>query len=178
MCNTFDTVPYDASHIKLASHFDCTNSAMNQFLRDSRSLQSGYGKTYVWLSDDGNSIMGYYNIGTGYVAQEINGITMKIGGSAHINYFALDKHLHHLPTEYRNGKQLYISDALLEDCLKRIAAIREEHIGFSFVTLCSTSRGLKLYRRNDFCDLEDDMSFDIDETEKDCYLMYLPLDYE
>ena len=178
MHSIFDTIPYDASMTPLASHFDCTNSVMNQFLRDSRSLQSCYGKTYVLLSDDKTAIIGYYNIGTGYVAQDIDGKKVKIGGAAHINYFALDKQFHHMPAGARSGKVFYMSDLLLEDCIRRISEIREDHIGFSFITLCSTDRGYRLYQRNDFSDLEDDMDFAADKTEKDCYLMYYPLDYE
>ena len=38
--------------------------------------------------------------------------------------------------------------------------------------------GYSLYKRNAFEILEDDMSFSVEEAEKDCILMYLPLDYE
>ena len=178
MCNTFDTIPYDASLIPLASHFDCANSVMNRFLKDPVSLQSYHGKTYVLLSDDKSVIIGYYNIGTGYVAQEMDGKKVKIGGAAHINYFALDKRFHHFPAGCQNDKIFYMSDLLLRDCIGRIRQIRENHIGFSFVTLCSTINGYKLYLRNKFYDIDDDMDFAADKTEKDCYLMYYPLDYE
>ena len=38
--------------------------------------------------------------------------------------------------------------------------------------------GYSLYKRNAFETLEDDMSFSVEEAEKDYILMYLPLDYE
>ena len=34
------------------------------------------------------------------------------------------------------------------------------------------------YRRNDFDLLDTDLAFSVGETDKDCVLMYLPLDYE
>ena len=56
--------------------------------------------------------------------------------------------------------------------------IRENIIGFSFITLGASMEGYSLYKRNAFEILEDDMSFSVEEAEKDCILMYLPLDYE
>jgi len=180
MCNTFDTVPYDASHTELASAFSCGNRIIDQFLRDSKAFDISYGKTYVWLTDDKSAIIGYYNIGVGYIEQCIDGKYQKIGGSAHINYFALDKKFHRkliFPSEDA-GRNVYIADRLLNDCILRIEEIRKNHIGYSFITLCSTERGHRLYCRNDFCELENDMKFSPDETENQCYLMYFPLDYE
>ena len=51
-------------------------------------------------------------------------------------------------------------------------------LGFSFITLGSSMEGYSLYKRNAFEILEDDMSFSVEEAEKDCILMYLPLDCE
>ncbi|MDO5378876.1 MAG: hypothetical protein Q4G52_11135, partial [Clostridia bacterium] len=75
--------------------------------------------------------------------QETDGVRQKIGGSAHINYFALDERFHRrllYQGEHAN-ESVYMADLLLNDCVDRIENIRANHIGFSFITLCSTERG-------------------------------------
>ena len=49
----------------LASLFDCGNDYLNNFLRDSKSLDSNIGTTYVYLNKNKSEIIGYFNIGTG-----------------------------------------------------------------------------------------------------------------
>lgn len=180
MSSAFNTVPYDASLVALASHFCCGNAIIDHFLREPDALNPGYGKTYVWLSDDRKAIIGYYNIGVGYIEQVVDGVRQKIGGSAHINYFALDERFHRkLVHRFDNQRQnVYMADQLLHDCIDRIESIRANHIGFSFITLCSTERGYRLYKRNDFQTLDDDLTFTRDKVEHNCALMYFPLDYE
>lgn len=184
MYKAFDTVPYDASHTALASAFQSGNNVIDQFLRDeSRAFDTSYGKTYVWLTDDRTAIIGYYNIGVGYIEQRTDSKYQKIGGSAHINYFALDRRfhrrlIHSADASVEDDRNVYLADQLLHDCIARIEDIRKKHIGFSFITLCSTERGYRLYQRNDFFDLDDDLNFSPKETENQCYLMYFPLDYE
>lgn len=64
-----NVVQYDASLQKLASSFHSGNEYLDQFLKQSNSLDDNFGKTYVLLADDNSSIVGYYNIGLGYIEQ-------------------------------------------------------------------------------------------------------------
>lgn len=172
-------VKYDASLQKLASSFHSGNDYLDRFLRDTISRDDGFGKTYVLLSDDNRTIIGYYNLGLGYIEQQEYGRTVKMGGAVHINCFALDTHYHGALQGYTDeGIKINLSDALLVECLSRIEVLRREHIGFSFVTLSSTKEGYALYLRNGFEKLEDDMQFTFDETEVSCIPMYLSLNYE
>ena len=79
---------------------------------------------------------------------------------------------------YKLDEDTYASDALLADCLNRITDIRENELGFAFVTLSSTDEGLYLYERNGFYPLEEDMKISKNPGEKTCSPMYLPIDYE
>ena len=63
--NSIDVVLFDATLKNLASSFHSGNDYLDQFLRNSDALSDGYGKTYVILSSDKTSIIGYYNIGVG-----------------------------------------------------------------------------------------------------------------
>lgn len=180
MNNSLRVVPFDAGLQKLAFSFDCGNAHINHFLRSTDALNDGIGKTYVCLGRPENGIIGYYNISTGYLERSLSGGRVeKIGGSLHINNFALDIRYH--KTSVSVGQEtVYLSDWLLIDCLRRIMHIRSHFVGFSFVTLCSTEEGHRLYLRNDFEDMSDegDMAFTRAEAEEHCYRMYLPLDYE
>ena len=186
MNNMLNVVMYDAGYQKLASFFESGNTYLDRFLRDDLSLAEWYGKTYILLSDDGEAIAGYYNIGVGCVEQVINGERCRIGGAAHINCFALDKRYQGLlQATTPDGKKMNLSDFLLVDCIERILDIRKR-IGFSFITLCSTKRGYNLYLRNDFEALDDDLTFSTEDpianrtdiSEGTCIPMYLPLDAE
>lgn len=188
MKSKLNVVPYDASLQKLASDFHSGNGYLDRFLRNSLSLDDSFGKTYVFLSSNNDAIIGYYNLGTGYIEERIeNSTPHKLGGSVHINCLALDeryqKSFQHTTPE---GINVYLSDMLLQECFDRIFEIRKE-IGFTFITLCSTRQGYKLYLRNNFYDLKGDMNFSIEEdasfnTEGDddgfCAPMYYPLDIE
>ncbi len=151
-----------------SSAFDCGNDALTAFLKNYDALDNMFGKTYVMISD--NSIIGYYYISTSCIEND-EGI--RIGGSIYINCLAVDKH-------YQKVKRgdYYISDILLADCLNRVDNIRENALGFAFVTLSSTDEGYYLYDRNGFCKLEDDMKIAKNIGEDTCIPMYLPLDYE
>lgn len=180
MCNDdFITIPYDAKLMSLASYFDCGADKINNFLRDTESLHPGYGKTYVFLSEDKTAIIGYYNISTAYLKLISEYGEERVGGSIHICYFALDKKYHGLEqTTDDAGGVIKLSDVLLCDCLHRIECIRNNHVGFSFVTLAATKAGESLYRRNGFEFIENDMGLAVEETEELCKQMYLALDYE
>ena len=137
------------------------------------ALDLNYGKTYVLLNDSGNRIVGYYCLTTGLIEQD----GIKIGGSVHIRDFALDKKYqgivqHELP----NGDILKLSDVLLMDCIDRIHAIRNDHIGFSMISLFSTFEGESLYLRNGFDYAEEDMRVPKEEDDGQTKPMYRPVD--
>ena len=84
-------VLYDASLQQLASSFHSGNDYLDRFLRVPDSLDDNIGKTYVLVFEDRKTILGYYNLGVGYIEQFVDGTVWKIGGSIHINCFALDE---------------------------------------------------------------------------------------
>lgn len=147
--------------------FDCGNSALTSFLKSREALDNFFGVTYVIVSDSG--IVGYYNISTGYIEDDSH---IRMGGTIYINCLAID-------VKYQKKKfmNVYYSDVLLNDCLKRIENLRND-IGFAFVTLSSTDEGHYLYKRNGFFPLEDDMKIAKNSGELTCTPMYFPLDYE
>lgn len=172
-------MPFTAEMQTMAQAFHSGNDYLDYFLRTPEAVNCEFGKTYVLLSVEGSDIIGYYNIGVGSLEQYTEYGRRKLGGAVHINCFALDERYHHvLQGQAEDGKNVYLSDVLLDECLQRIRRIRENQVGFSFVTLCSTKQGCSLYQRADFEVLEEDMDFSIGETDKNCILMYLPLDYE
>lgn len=173
--SNFITEPYSREIMEnAAKSFDCGNDVISSFLRSEEALDNSYGKTYVLLSNDKSEIAGYYNIAMSYIESNTGSKIVKMGGSAHITYFAVDKKYQgHC---VKDSKKL--SDWLLSDCINRIDYIRTNHIGCSFVTLASTREGYSLYLRSGFELLEDDMSFTKSTEEQMCISMYLPLDYE
>lgn len=168
-------VPMDASLLSLASKFSCGNDRIDRFIRTTESLDIRFGKTFVWLSNDGNSIIGFYNITTGDIDCVGDAPRYKMGGTIHINEFAIDAKFQKAKITDDN----YFSDILLRECVDRIRYLRDIHIGFMFVTLQSTKEGYNLYSRNDFYDIEVDMEVaKWKDKEVDCIPMYYPLDYE
>ena len=167
--------PLDASIQVLASAFDCGNTHIDSFLKGPTALDKGFGKTYVWLDDDDTKILGFYNIGTGSIDCCEGKMRYKLGGSIHINDFALDQKCRGV--KIMEGTNM--SDVLLEDCIQRILFFRECFAGYTFVTLQSTADGYNLYRRHDFEELEEEMELlKVPEKEKGCTPMYLALDIE
>ena len=81
----------------------------------------------MFLTENAESIVGYYNLSCGS-RDEIEGdVRYKIGGTIHIGYFAIDeKFQHQLQATTPNGIHLYWGDVLLEECLSRIEAIRSQ----------------------------------------------------
>ena len=51
------------------SHFDCGDTALNEFLRKQAGQQQrrGFGKTYVALADDGIEVVGFVTLSAGQV---------------------------------------------------------------------------------------------------------------
>ena len=169
----YNIVELDADAQKLASSFSCGNIYIDAFLKSPTALDIGFGKTYIWIDDDGREIVGFYNITTGSVVEASEEGYSKIGGSIHINEFAVSKDYQKVHV----GDRMYVSDLLLGDCIERAIYIRENLVGFSFITLQSTKEGHYCYQRNDFEDIEDDMKIEkTSGVEDDCIPMYLPLD--
>ena len=161
----------------LANNFSCGNMHIDSFLKSPQALDIGFGQTYVWLEENNDGIIGFYNIGTGSLDQYNNGERYKIGGTIHIAEFALAQKYRGVPAY--NGANINLSDILLFDCLDRVEYLRKHFVGFSFVTLQSTPEGEGLYSRNDFEYLEEDMHMSkIQYKEGDCVPMYLALDIE
>ena len=165
-------------HEKFKSSFDCGNTRLNSFFCGAEALDIGIGKTYVLLSDDESVMLGYYNLTTGMI-NEVDNPHTRIGGSVHINCFALDNDYHGLLQDQdRNGKTIKLSDIFFQQCIRTILSLREE-VGFTFITLSSTREGYHLYKRAMFEDIEDDMFIAEKEMEQDgCVAMYYPLDLE
>ena len=176
---TLNVVPYSSELQQLAENFTSGNDYLDRFLRNTISLDPGYGKTYVWLSNDAQTILGYYNIGTGSVDEEQAGIRLKLGGAVTINCFALDQDFHGQTKGYTaDGNKINLSDMLLLDCLEQIEILRQEYIGFSFVTLCATAEGYSLYKRNGFDDLDNSLHFSIEDEPTRGVKMYYAMDIE
>ena len=167
----------DADLQKLASNFSCGNSSIDSFIKSPQAIDNGIGTTYVWLGENDSEIIGFYNITTGGVDQYDEYGNFKIGGAVHINEFAM--HIEYQKVVVDQEARTYLSDLLLADCLERIKFIRQEFLGFSFITLHSTQEGHYLYSRNDFIDIEEDMRVSqVVDSEVGCISMYLPLDIE
>ena len=175
-----NVVPYTAELQRLAGSFSSGNDHLDRFLREQISLDDNFGKTYVWLSSNNDFIVGYYNVGTGSIDEiQSDLIRFKMGGSIHINEFALDKHFHGQTQGYtESGDKINLSDLLLDDCLQRIMRLRSHHVGFTFVTLCSTEEGYHLYVRNGFEELDAGMQFSPGYGEKQCICMYSPMEID
>lgn len=154
--------------------FYCGNDSLDSFINSTLCLDSAIGKTYVLLEDD-FSIMAYFNMTTGAVLDPCNN-GLKIGGSIHLNKFALAKKHH--GSYYQDGEEkIKLSDFLFFSCLTKAIDLRE-YVGFAFITLCSTEEGVHLYTRAGFEPVDEDMKIAQDLTEKGCYEMYLTLDLE
>ena len=158
---------------KYAQEFNCGNDALTNFLKSYEAIDNSFGATYVMISE-GSKIIGYYNISTGHIEEDTLQGSVRMGGTVYINCLALDQRYQKMKFNDSGN----ISDLLLADCINRIMEIRENYIGFSFVTLSSTEEGYNLYKRNGFYELEEDMSFAKNSGELKCTPMYLPLDYE
>lgn len=162
----------DANFQKLASNFSCGNITIDNFLKSSNAIDSSIGITYVWLDADNKEVLGYYNYTTGSLDIIDNDYRIKSGGAVHLNEFAMAEKCHGLSIN-----EINMSDMLLDDFITRVSYIKENCIGFTFITLRSTNMGYNLYKRHDFEDVEDDMDFAPTEG-KDSdggRMMYLPL---
>lgn len=87
--------PLSPELLPLAERFSSGNTYLDGFLQNGDySLNTNIGKTYVFLAEENNEIIGYYNLGMSSVdrAEEISGNSryIRMGGAVNINYFALD----------------------------------------------------------------------------------------
>lgn len=172
-----NVVEYEASLKRLTMNFNSGNHYLDNFIKYDYAINKNIGKTFVFLDNDNDSIIGYYNIEAGDLEYYDSGIRKKMGGAVHINFFALDENYHGILLDRtENGSIVNLSDVLLIECIERINKIRNNHIGFGFITLNSTKEGLSLYERNGFELLEEDMSFSMDDSETDCVPMYYLMD--
>lgn len=175
--NDYLTIPYNKELQKYAQSFKSGNDHIDLFLKGSLSLDKSFGKTYIWLEEE--KIIGYYNIGVGHI-RDNEYPNYKIGGAIHLNYFAVsEKYRHYMQATLPNGSIIKASDWLMLDLKKRVNDIRDNHVGFSFITLNSTEQGRNLYLRSDFEDLEEEgLSFDYKDDENSCVPMFYALDME
>lgn len=158
---------------ELSMTFNSGNIYLDNFIKDSKSLDSNIGTTYIYLNSVKSEIIAYFNIGTGSLIDKSSVDSMKMGGSVHLNCFALDEKYQGLKVA-SEGILCKLSDYLLFKCIDVIKKIKK-HVGFSFITLYSTKQGYNLYKRIGFEELETDMELPFDSSEVKCKPMYLPL---
>jgi hypothetical protein len=163
----------------LTKSFQSGNVFLDQFLKSDDALNSSIGKTFVWVNEKRDQVIGYYNIGVGYIDMFNGDDKYKVGGSIHLNFFALNEPYRGLKAGVGvNGNELKISDRLFADFIQKVYELREKYVGFAFVTLAATDEGYSLYKRNYFEDLEEGLHFSFKDDEKGCRPMYLALDEE
>ena len=154
MNDSLITKKFDASLQKLALNFHSGNDVIDQYLRSFDSLNPSYGTTYVWLSDDENRIIGYYNFTMSSVCGDDNTF-----GAVYINYFAIDVDFREWGTTIPDTQnKVRASDMLFWDCMDRLSEIRDNVIGFTFIVLNATDEGLHLYERNGFNRFDGDIT--------------------
>lgn len=173
-------VKYTSEYKDLAKKFKCGNKIIDNFLHDDNALDDNQGITYILLSDEGDSIIGYYNIEAGRVDQieKVGDIKYykPMGGAININYLAVHSDFQRVKIAEVDDKKMYLGDIILHDCEKRILDLRQK-VGISFITLCSTEEGYHLYHeRNSYEDFEEDMNTFIQESDKGCYKFYKCVD--
>ena len=169
-------VKYTPEYKEMAKNFKCGNDVINNFLNDDSALDENQGITYILLSDEGDVIIGYYNIEVSRVDQICNikdkYICTPMGGAVNINYFALHSDYQGIKIAEKDGKKIYLGDILLRDCEKRILDLRNK-VGITFVTVYSTQEGFHLYHvRNSYENFEDDMSTFMQERDVCCHKLY------
>lgn len=170
---------YTGDMLCLAESFSSGNDFLDNFIKSSEALDDGLGKTFVWINEKRTELIGYYNMGVGYIDMYNGDDKYKIGGSIHLNFFALNQKYRGIIIGHTaNGQDIRISDQLFGNFMDKVYEIRREYLGFSFVTLAATEEGYSLYKRNYFEDLDEDLHFSFKDDEKGCKPMYLALDSE
>jgi hypothetical protein len=173
------TEPLTVEMRYLTKNFKSGNDFLDQFIKSEAAFDNSIGKTFVWINQKRNEIIGYYNVGVGYIDMLNGDDKYKIGGSIHLNFFALNEPYRGLITgSGKNGKAIKVSDWLFADFISKVYEIRDKYVGFAFVTLAATEEGYSLYKRNYFEDLEEGLHFSFKDDEKGCRPMYLALDVD
>ena len=96
-------------------------------------------------------------MGVGYIDAYDGDDKYKVGGSIHLNFFALNNSYRGVVVDIKeDGTKIKVSDQLFADFMNKVYLLREKYIGFSFVTLAATEEGYSLYKRNQFEDLDAD----------------------
>lgn len=163
----------------LAKKFSSGNIFLDEFIKSPDAFNDSIGKTFVWINEKRTEIIGYYNIGVGYIDMYNGDEKYKVGGAIHLNFFALNNKYRGIVIGKRDdGKNIRVSDQLFYDFMQKVFALRQKYIGFSFVTLAATEEGYSLYKRNYFEELDVDFHFSFKDDEKGCIPMYLALDTE
>ena len=167
------------SILELTKKFTSGNKFLDYFLQSDDAFNDGIGKTFVWVNEKRTEIIGYYNIGVGYIDMYDGDDKYKVGGSIHLNFFALNEKYRGIVIDKRkDGTDIKISDQLFADFMNKVFELRQKYIGFSFVTLAATDEGYSLYKRNYFEDLDAELHFSFKTDEKGCRPMYMALDIE
>lgn len=169
-------VKYTSEYKDLAMKFKCGNEVIDNFLHTGDALDINQGITYILLSDESDSIIGFYNIEVGRLdrIEQIGSYEYyePMGGTVNINYLAIHNEFQGTMIAQFEDKKTYLGDFLLRDCEKRILDLREK-VGIAFVTLYSTEQGYHLYHiRNGYQDFEDDMSTFVKESDVGCRKLY------
>ncbi len=179
MSQWLNVKPFNKELQALAADFCSGNSYLDQFLASPHALDPNYGKTYVLLTEQDEIIIGYYNLGMGYIEERMDASRVKLGGAVHINGFAVDtRYQDLLREEMPDGSKLYLADLLLLECIERIEMIREKHIGCCFITLCATEAGYRLYWRHGFETIDDEMWFSTESEGVPFASMYYAIETE
>ena len=147
--------PLDETTRHLARTFDCCNDALNNFLKDPSRLYDESFKTWVYLTRDRETIIGYFAISAGSLDQMEEGKREKIGGSIHLDCFAIDKRFQNR----RADGNILFCDILFAELLRLCREVQNLYIGVTFITLEATPEGKRLYARFDFSELEEDLIF-------------------
>lgn len=172
--NSLNVIPYIPDLLPLSEKFNSGHTFINQFLQNSdQSLDTNFGKTYVLLSRNSHRIIGYYNLGVGAINYLDGTLNLRMGGAITINYFALDKKYQKHTILKNKDSTIYLSDMLLDDCIKRIRYIATNYVGATFITLNSNEEGYHLYTRNGFMELENDMYITKKTYDYKCTSLYL-----
>lgn len=179
MRTNINTEIFTCDMFNMAKNFSSGNRFLDNFLKSGDALNDNIGKTFVWVNEDRTEIIGYYNIGVGYIDMYVGEDKYKIGGSIHLNFFALnEKYRGIVVNKNADGTVRKFSDRLFADFMYKVYELREKYIGFSFVTLAATDEGYSLYKRNYFDDLDADLHFSFKDDEQGCRPMYLALDMD
>ena len=119
---------------RLALRFESGNPFLDNFIKSDEAFE--------WIDEKRTKIIGYYNIGVGYIDTITDDGKYKIGGSIHLNFFALTMQYRGVIVDVKDdGTKIKVSDQLFADFMSKVYLLREQYLGFSFVTLAATDEG-------------------------------------